>query len=213
MRLGLIPAAGKATRWGGYYKELLPTSNGCGLIDHTVKAMAYGDADVILVVTSEEKLPVLQGHLNGRHDIPIYYTIQRGDNDIWSAMIEAFPFRAEWTLFAMPDTLYPVDVFVNPLQKRFTLGTFETSKPERFGVLHNGAVVNKSDQFHGRQTAWGVLAWHINVQQYWQSTPPANYTDAINLAMGSFDYDTRPMAFYHDMANFGEYREWMRVAA
>lgn len=213
MRLGLIPAAGKATRWGGYYKELLPISNGRGLIDHTIEAMKAGYADVILIVTNEEKLPVLQGHLNGRHSVPIYYTIQRGENDIWSAIVEAFPFRAEWTMFAMPDTLYPVDVFVPDFQQRFTIGTFETKKSERFGVLYNGRIVNKSKQFHGRQTAWGTLAWHINVQQYWQSTPPGDYTDAFNLAMGSFNYDLRPMDFYHDMANFDEYREWMRVVA
>lgn len=210
-KLGLIPAAGKATRWTGHIKELLPIGGGCCLIDHTVQAMVGGGVDAILVVTSGEKLPVLQGHLHGRYTLPIFYTIQRGNNDIWSAITEAFPFRPDWTLFAMPDTLYPVDVFKWLTKRPFELGVFETGQPERFGVLRDGAVVNKRPLEGDAFAAWGVLAWHKDVQTLWESNPPLDYTDAINLALANFYHSTRYMDFYHDMASFEDYQEWMRT--
>lgn len=210
-RLGVIPAAGQATRWAGMYKELLPIGNGRALIDHTVEAMAEGRANAALVVTSAEKLPVLQGHLNGRHDLPIYYTIQRGDNDIYSALEESFPIVADWYLFAMPDTLYPAGVFDRDFHRTFALGTFETSRPERFGVLQNGRVHNKQALPGERFTAWGTLVWGRDVVAHWLHWPPKSYTDAINMAMGTFEYATLDMGFYHDFASYDDYARWMRA--
>lgn len=206
--LGVIPAAGEGSRWGGYYKELLPCGDGEWLIDRTIEAMRRGGADAVLVVASHEKLPVLAGHLR-RPALPLYFAIQRGDNDIWSAIEESFGFPATRFLFAMPDTYYPVDAFEAAGRGPFALGLHDTRRPERFGVLVGGQVANKQAMEPGVYRAWGLLAWSSTAVQHWQRTKPADYTDAINGAIAEFGLQHWPLDYYYDMASFADYQEWL----
>ena len=53
--LGIVPSAGEGTRWGGYFKELLPIGYDT-LLDRSISAMFAGGADKIVIVSKPDKL-------------------------------------------------------------------------------------------------------------------------------------------------------------
>jgi hypothetical protein len=213
-KLGVIPAAGNGSRWGGYHKELLPCGNGGFMIDHTIDAMSRGGADALLIIANVDKIGLLSRHLSRNHrhlskhpGLPIFYVIQCGTNDIWSAIVESFGYPADRYLFAMPDTLYPVDAFEGNFDAPFLLGVHQTDEPERFGVLREGRVVNKQPGKSG--LAWGLLSWSWAVVELWQRRYITDYTDGINKAIEEFGLSTWDIRFYRDMASFNDYQGWL----
>lgn len=204
-RLGVVPAAGRANRFGGVLKELLPVSDGATLIKRTLTAMYNGGCDTCLVVTNRDKIVTHASHLEGWN---VYFAEQKGKRDLWSAIVESFPIHGIENLFAMPDTYLPDDVFVNFLEGDFTLGVFETTMPERFGVLTENGVVNKQPLPEGTYQAWGVLGWSDKVVKFWVDHMKfiETYTHAINMAMDEFGFSIKPMSFYYDLAGWVDYR-------
>ena len=70
-------------------------------------AAEKGGADALLIIASTDKIGVLSRHMSEKHpEKSVYFAIQRGTNDIWSAIEESFAYPADVFLFAMPDTLY-----------------------------------------------------------------------------------------------------------
>lgn len=213
--LGVIPAAGKGSRWGGFYKELLPCGEGNWLIDNTINTMIYGGADKILVITTPEKVSTHATHLDGKFQKELFFALQFGKNDIYSAIETSLPHAGDINYFAMPDTYIDYNTFaVNLNWADLYLGTFLTDTPERFGVIHEGRVVNK-EHLTDKSTyeAWGVLIWTKNVADFWLHINPKDYTDAINKAMEIFTWDRFPLAYYYDMASWKDYRrllEWIK---
>jgi len=198
--LGIIPAAGEGSRWGGYYKEFLYVDDEC-LIDRCIRSMRM--ASRVCIVSSEAKLVAHVHHLK-RHDNLLYCT-QRGGMDIWGAIYEALPFAESINLFAMPDTFFPDDAFIREFPAPFTLGVFETDMPERFGCILDGVVVNKRP-LRPPQHAWGTMVFHKEVSDFWLDISPISYTDAINEAITEFGLATYPLDYYYDMASFEDYR-------
>jgi len=207
-KLGIIPAAGRATRWGGIYKELLPVKNGTCLLDHTLNAFRMADADACLLVTSKDKLLAHAGHLS---NWLVYYTIQTGEQDAWSAIAESLPLRARWNMYAMPDTYYPADIFTKMPMVDFCIGYFETDIPDRFGILTECGIVDKMT-IHDTQKAWGVLGWSSAVVDLWMRNINAirTHTQAFNMAIDEFGYELVKMDYYHDMASFADYEGFIR---
>lgn len=208
-KLGIIPAAGKAQRFGGVLKEMLPVSDGATLIKRTLTALNNGGCDMSLLITSREKM---QAHAQHLEDWPVYYVIQSGHKDIWSAIIESLPIHGKVNLFAMPDTFFPMDIFKDFMQGDFVMGAFETTMPERFGVLTENGIVNKRQLPPGTYRAWGVIGWTDKVAQYWieHVDQIETYTQALNMAMAEFGYHVKPMAYYYDLAAWADYQKFVR---
>jgi len=215
MILGVIPVAGKGSRWGGYYKELLPCGKGEWLLDRTIKAMKIGGAHRICVVTSQEKIATHVAHITEKYD-DVFYVIQKGTNDIYSAMEASFPYAGSINYFAMPDTYFDKFAFTAPsfTANEFYLGTFYTDKPERFGTIRGERVLNKrpspSTEKGKFYEAWGAMVWSDKVSRLWKNSSPSNYTDAINSAMQFFGYTTFPLHDYKDMATWDDYTEFIK---
>jgi len=189
-RLGIITSGGKAVRFGGIPKELLPLPNGLSLLYETyLRLKSY--CDDILVITSEEKMAIQSGHLGPG----LYYHIDRGEG-MWAAMETAFVFNADEYLFSMPDTYMNRDAFKGYDGFSFALGCHFTFEPERFGCFKDGIVVNKDKSIPTPATGWGVLAWTKEVVELWRAFTPADYTSAINMAMEKFGYKTWMLDFY-----------------
>jgi len=207
--LGIIPAAGQSVRFGGVLKEMLPISDGVTLIKRTLTALHNGGCDTCLIVTNRDKLPAHAQHLK---DWAAIYSIQRGRKNIWSAVAESLPIHGKVNLFAMPDTYYPADAFTNILEGDFALGVFETSTPERFGVLKDGKIVDKQVLPAGKYQAWGVLGWSDSVARYWISCFDEinSFDQAISMAMDKFGYTVKTMEYYRDLAGWSDYHEFMR---
>jgi len=204
-RLGIIPAGGKASRFGGTMKEMLPCDEHT-LLDHCVAAMACGGATEITLLTTVDKIAIHARQLQGRH---VTYRISAGS--IWASLEDLFNVsQHDRYLFAMPDTFFPYDCFDRPMDNDFTLGLFTTFMPSRFGVLHEGCIWDKYFE-SGEYKAWGVLSWTKNVVEFWKKNNHSikDFTQAFNLAMDEFGYSTFDLAYYYDMASFNDYKAFM----
>lgn len=204
MILGIIPAGGKAERFGGCYKEMLPCGNNQLLIDRTVMALNHGSAEQIIVLTTPEKIGIHAKHLGAGFD----YRISR--DTLWHSIMDTFSYKADWNLFAMPDTYYPQDVFDQSEMHRtdFNIGLFETTHPRRFGILENGCIQDKENLPPKTYLAWGVLCWSKNVIDFWLKNLDKidTHTDAINLALREYGYQTYKMKYYFDIASWDDYK-------
>ena len=207
-KLGVIPAAGRATRWGGVLKELLPIREKETLIKHALNAMQAVGCNAVVVVTNREKL---QSHASHLEDWSVYYAVQFGGKDIWSAIVESLPIHGQMNYFAMPDTYYPVEVF-SGMSADFNIGYFETEKTERFGIITDHGVVNKQTIPKGIYKAWGTLAWSDKVAEYWikNINEIESYTHAINMAINEFGFTLKHMEYYYDLAGIKDYQELIR---
>ena len=205
-RLGIIPAAGKAVRFGGVLKELLPLPSGVSFLGEAVLRLKAARCNDIVIITSEEKI---QQHADRVGDF-VFYAIQNDNRDIYGAIATAIHFEANEYLFTMPDTYMNRDAFKDYDGFRFALGCHFTFEPERFGCFKNGVVVNKDKSIPTPATGWGVLAWTKEVVELWRAFTPADYTSAINMAMEKFGYKTWMLDFYHDNASIDDYVRLMR---
>jgi hypothetical protein len=135
--------------------------------------------------------------------------VQFGGRDIWSAIAESLPIHGKYNLFAMPDTYYPVDVFNREYDGDFIINWFDTTAPERFGILTERGIVNKQPMPDGKYKAWGTLAWSDKVADLWirNINKIETYTQAFNMAIDEFGFKLNKMAFYHDLATIEDYRE------
>lgn len=208
--LGIIPAAGEGKRWGGYFKELLPIGYDT-LLDRSISAMFAGGADKIAIVSKPDKITTHAKHLSKRNADNIFFAIQNYMPELYGAVDAALPFSEDLNYFCMPDTYFPETAFKRDFSKAdFHLGLFETTTPERFGVLYRGKVFDKQRGPKGVYEAWGVLVWSRKVSEFWYEIEPKNYTYAINLAMENFNWDTFELDYYYDMASWKDYEEFIK---
>ena len=203
-KLGIIPAAGKGERFGGLYKELLPIGDGETLLSRAVDTLEMIPVDSTLVVSSHYKINAHCAALNGRS---VKFAIQRNyDHDAWDAIVESFDIAADWNYYLMPDTWIMKGV-IPEAHADFTLGLFNTWKPERFGVVEDGSIVDKSVTFTGERQAWGVVIWSKRVVEFWKSCDGIdNHTAAFNLAMHEFGYGAFDIPVYVDISCFDDYK-------
>lgn len=202
--LGIIAAAGKATRFGGVLKELLPCGESLSFLSRNA-GILRNYCDRIITITNEYKISEHAIALGDRS----LYAIQRGDDDIKSAILTGLEIEAQNYYFVMADTYIPRFGFADRVGGDFVMGCFETDSPARFGVLRGDKVVNKEPGAPGR--AWGVLCFSHRVRCYWLAYQIIyiDYTNMINAAMRRFQYKTFPIAYYYDMASFGEYKRFI----
>jgi hypothetical protein len=143
----------------------------------------------------------------------IFYVIQQEQSDIWGAIKESFPYSEDVNIFAMPDTLFDKTAFRRQLESRplvpFNLGVFSTQQPERFGVLVNGKVINKTPLPTASYSAWGAMIWNKAVIESWLQNDPGDYTNAINQAIENFGYDAFDLNYYYDFSTWSDYKRWL----
>lgn len=205
--LGIIAAAGKATRFNGILKELLPVDGGMSLLERHIRQM-YGVADQIVVVSS---IPKIAAHAAVTEKFAkVSLTLQKRPWDIYGAMYAGMWIPHERVYFAMADTYLPQGAHTGGYGSACPLkmGMFWTDTPYRYGVLHKGRIRNKEcmDEYEGTQfKAWGVLSWDKEVTKRWFSEGYLTYTDALNIAIEEFPTDFYTLDFYHDMASWEDY--------
>lgn len=198
-KIGIIPAAGKATRFGGLFKELLPLPNEKLLLTEAVERLRF--CDQVVVVTSNEKADAHRAVLP--KDVILYY--QTGI-ELWGAMQTAFTHAsADFYYMTMPDTWMEVNAFADAPVNEFSLGCFKTDEPERFGVLESGFVVDKHAGAHKPATAWGALAFNHEIADFWKDAQPMDYTSAINMALARGKWGLWEIGQYFDCANLERY--------
>jgi len=210
MKIGIVPAAGVGSRWGGFPKFLLPVGDREWLLDRTINAMPV---DKVIVVYGEETDSAIVHHIDrcGLNDKVILRPNEHMELDFYGSILAGIEDYADYYYFGMPDTYWPLNVFPKMGGRGITLGVHYTEKSDRFGMIRDGVVVNK--QLGAPGMAWGLLGWNKEVRDLWLSTHLENYTDAINLAMQECNTQIIPMDYYYDMARFEDYANFIKRVA
>jgi hypothetical protein len=221
--IGIIPCAGKATRWGGNYKELLPIGENKWLIDCSIDQMYLSGVRKFCIVSNPEKISTHIQHFqkDKYKGICIFFVIQNYNQDILGAIKTALPFceKEDFVFFSMPDTLFgEIGFNVNP-KVDFNLGVFNTINGNRFGVLDQEPfktckIINKNEDFVGiNKLAWGNFVANWKVIQFWYSWAYVDssytYTDLLNSTIKMFSYDLHTLDYYYDFENWDEYKRWI----
>lgn len=206
--LGIIPAAGKAERFGNIYKEFLPDKDGVSLLERATKLLDF--CDYTIIVTREHKV-TSQRHICQEQD----YILQRFGAGLHAAIMTGARHIASTYFVVMPDTVFEPSIFDMFGAKLYDqeidlyLGCFETSMPNRFGVKVGDKWVDKPDIKSGFAyfKAWGFIGFSHRLRDDFASMEIAEF---INYC-----YDTgkniaeAEMTSYHDMATIEDYKEYL----
>lgn len=213
MRTVIIPAAGKATRFGGTLKELLPINETDTPLLRAVQNAVIGmDADEIVLVTNPEKVSAHTGYLNkaAPYTVPISYRMQQG-NELWGAIMTGLNEHMDGGM-VMADTVTFVDSCKIPYAP-IVFGTFKTLTPERFSVIYGNTILTKQSLLNtGESLAWGVVLWNIDVTRYWLSSEAPeyeHYDDAFRDVMQRFGFATFELPYYYDLGTFKSYVDYL----
>lgn len=213
--LGIIPCAGKGSRWGGQYKELLPLGKEKWVIDCCIDQMKSAGVTKFCIVTSLEKANVLTQHFSKEKykDLNLFFVPQKYNMDMWGAILSALPYslKEERSFFAMPDTFFGEHGFMhddNIFNFNFSLSLFDTKDGSRFGVYNSkNGIVNKDPELkNGNYTAWGNFTFSPLVACEWLNSDFLNYTDALNYAIKHYATYFNALDYYYDFATFEEYK-------
>lgn len=204
-RVGIIPAAGAAKRFGGVFKELLPVGESMTLLSRAVDTLEMIPVDTTIIVTNPQKIAAHSVALQGRN---VEFVTQMDKPDIWGAIASTLNIDADWYYFIMPDTMQEQGRFPELPDHQFMLGLFETFDPQNYGVLLNGEIVDKSASLAPPQTAWGTLVWSRECVELWKKYLPeiSDYTQAFNMAMEQLGWGTYSLAWYFDCGTFQRYK-------
>lgn len=214
MKQVIIPSAGRATRFGGTLKELLPINETETPMFRAIQNAVLGmNADEIVLITSTEKISEHVKYIdkNIPYGIPISYRIQNNAQDLWGAILTGIDWNSDGGL-VMPDTV----TFINPeyTTAPIAFGVFWTQEPNRFSILSNGTIYTKRpilDDIRVHSKAWGTVEWGVEVAQYWQQTDEyAHYDDAFRDAMERFGYATYDLPYYYDLGSFKAYTDYIK---
>jgi MobA-like NTP transferase domain len=214
--LGVIPAAGQASRFGGVMKELLPIADGSCLLDSAVRRAQLLGADEIVVVSRVWKLAAHAGHLSRtvKH-VQVSYTVQDDDSELWGAIRTTLSRRQD-SILVMPDTTFRHSEGI-PADCDLAFGTFMTEEPQRFSVLYEGRIRTKMPPTRpGRQhwIAWGCVFWSQAVVEGWLRREQMrgvykHYDEAFQEALSAFGCQQFALEDYNDLGSLAHYKEYM----
>lgn len=212
-KLGIVPAAGRGSRWGGTYKELLPIGTGRWLVDEAVDQLRHVGVRRVCVVTSSEKIAVHAQHFAKPQycDLEVFFVVQRAALDLWGAILESLPYTDDVNYMVMPDTAFHGQL-PQSLDAPLMLGVFETNTPERFGAVLGDCIQDKNLALAGTtQRAWGAVAWSREVGERWFRDRTGSFPAALSEVMGDGAYALFPIQDYADMAMWNDYVRFRRT--
>ncbi len=209
-RVVIIPAAGKAVRFGGILKELLPITDTETSLRRTVENALIGmDADEVRIITSIDKIHDHIRHINELYPLAnISYRMQTIGLDLWGAILTGISNNKPGGLL-LADTV----TYIQPdmeITAPLVFGTFETRQPERFSVLYDNTIITKKHlEDNQSYKAWGCIMWDAQVAQFLSQLDVDHYDDAFRDAIALFGYATFDLPYYYDLGNFKAYKEYL----
>lgn len=208
----IIPCAGKAERFSGKLKELLPISEKlCPLINSIHLAQMYFQPDDIIIISNTEKI---RDHAREINKLPalyrknIYFSLQSDDN-LWYSIVGEIR-KTEKHILLLGDTITDTIAYL-PKNIDFSLGLFNTREPHRFSILEDGHINTKpKDKPDGLYKAWGMVYWSRIISQFFLENVFEHYDEAFNSAILNFGLHTFDLAYYYDLGNFKAYKEYLK---
>jgi len=215
--LTILPAGGRAERFDGIYKELLPIGESDFLLSAAIRRASALGADRALVISSRDKHSTHTQFL-ARHASA--YAVELSvrseqDEHLWAALRRAIP-TDEAGLLMLPDTTWTCDARI-PEGADLAFGVFTTDEPHRFSLVHDRRILTKPTGLAGRWNAWGCVYWSARVAGFWQREERRHgeypeYDRAFEAAMAEFGHETFPIGDYHDLGTWAAYAAFMRAA-
>lgn len=205
--IGIIPAGGKAERFKGLHKELLPVSVGDCALTRCVRAMQDGGANEIYIASRHDKTTE---HWNAVQNFQGVHLTARDFVGLWECIaVLGETCKADLYYFAMADTVFPPDAFMRDARHDVTCGAFYTKKAGRFGIIAGNCIVDKSPSLVG--DAWGVWIWSADAMAYLAAAcrETRNHTAALNKLLERFGVEKFFMPYYYDFATFADYVEFL----
>jgi glucose-1-phosphate thymidylyltransferase len=179
--IGIIPAAGRATRLPNRVcsKELLPVgytrdaARPRAISEYLVDAMVDAGADRICMVVAPDKQDIVRFYGSGEaHGVPIAYLCQEQQTGMSDAIDLACPWLRDATvLMGMPDTIVKPDDSLSRIrallereQCDIALAVAPTDEPARLGPVHmdaGGRVLEVMDKpvTVPHNMVWTVACW------------------------------------------------------
>lgn len=211
--LGVIPAAGRATRFGGVFKELLPIGDGDYLLLNALRQARALGADELAVVTRPDKADTHHRFLKSHDETRPVLLTQQDDADLWGAIRTTFPLRSD-SVLVMPDTVFSRYESI-PEGCDLAFGTFLTDEPERFSVLYEERIRTKLPPARPGQRhwmAWGSVYWSARVVEFWRAAHYEHYDRAFEDAMRVFGWQQFAIAGYQDLGTWDSYSRFVKEA-
>lgn len=205
----LLPAAGRATRFGGIIKELLPIDeSGMTLLENAAFTGArHFQIDNIVVVTNEFKERYHRQVLERSpvDMVPIQYIRQTGV-ELWGAIRDALDPDQD-TVLLLPDTVIKLPNGRQGLEKDLMIGVFLTEEPERFSTVSEGKIRTKVPN---GVFAWGAMYWSAKVSRMLLDKGRGHYDEAFNEVIGQLGYKTFPIYEYNDLGSMAYYIRYIQ---
>ena len=223
MKVGVIPAAGLATRMAGLPKFLLPILQGDQtLLDWHVERQS-AVVDRIVVVTRPQNAHLLERHTANSHVTVVAATTETMSETVLRVMA-AFP--AEQYMLGMPDTYfldqdpYPelaVDDEASDDIAKLALWRIRDEQKGKLGqvdVDHSGmvtAMLDKDPNCH-YPYSWGALSFRAELASYIRTDHPhVGYAVAEALSQGQRVEGVVMDGQYFDCGTPSEFRSLLRT--
>lgn len=215
--LTILPAGGRAERFDGIYKELLPIGPRDFLLSAAIRRAHALGSERALVISNEAKRSTHERFL-ARHaaEFDVELTVRsEHDEDLWTALSREIPLE-EASFLVLPDTSWRCHGRI-PAGADIAFGVFETDEPYRFSLIHDGRILTKPTDATGTWQAWGCVYWSARVARFWREHQAGHgaydhYDRAFEHAMQEFGHETFPILDYRDMGNWDAYASFMRAA-
>ena len=216
--LHIIPAAGKATRFGGIPKFLLPLSKDNFLIKYHASDLAIKDINIKKVIaTSSENFDTLKRmHL----DVELIEIESQTMNETVIEVIDSYPEYDDY-LLTMPDTyffdnnlLYNLFTKYIENEKTCSVGLFEIQDYQRGKLgqckLNKDSVERVIDKDINCtfKHAWGLIMWNKKFNKFINPNDPH-----IGYIINPIIKDKVDVSFsissslYYDCGTFDEYKK------
>jgi glucose-1-phosphate thymidylyltransferase len=208
--VGLLPAAGRATRLRPYRspKELVPLilagPDGAAMpvpVCHfALDALRRAAVDRAVLVISDDKLEVVRVLADGAdYGVPLGYVVQPEPLGLTHVVACAAPWLAGAdVLLALPDTvIFPDDALARVAERRretdadLVLGVFPTEEPERLAPVEleaGGGVraIHDKPAVAPARNTWGVIGWSPRFTAFcvdWEARRPGGAEGKLSHAM------------------------------
>lgn len=215
--LTLLPAGGRAERFDGIYKELLPIGERDFLLSAAIRRAVALGATRARVISSAEK-SATHARFLARHaaDHAVELVVRaEGDEHLWAALRREIP-AGEPALLVLPDTTWTCRERI-PEGADLAFGTFVTDEPHRFSVLDEGRILTKPAGLAGPREAWGCVYWSAEVAAFWKREQERHgeypdYDRAFEGAMRAFGHATFRIEDYRDLGTWASYAAFVSAA-
>lgn len=209
---GIIPAGGKAERFTGTIKELLPVAYNSVVLDYTVRAMIHAGVTEIIVLAATHKAQAYAQYCTKHYEKALRVVFIGSEHvELWDALSWSFKtlvHDSQWVSIGLADTVVPLHAYER--KEPINLGTFATNEAHRFSVVEGNRIVTKSHRFtDAPMRAWGTITLSEHVVHYINGNKYTHYDEALTDAMQNYQTNVFWLTHYDDLGDIEHYARFI----